>query len=303
MYPIKEIYTARTVSEALTFRKEHPEAVYIAGGSDILVALRNGRMDDAVLISLYQIDDLRGIAIEEDGTLKIRPLTCFTDLTESSLIAETAYILGEASGQVGGPQIRNIGTVGGNICNGVTSADTASTLLAYDAVLEVTGLEGIRLIPMSEWYIKAGHTALKSDEILTEIRIPERSWKDHYGQYIKFSTRRAMDIATLGCSLNLALAEDRKQLKDLRIAFGVAGPVPYRLKKTEEAFRESVLTDCLIDRIVESAMTEIHPRSSWRASAEFRMELAGELIREAFRSGLTQLSEAADRGRRQWKNG
>ena len=296
MYPFKDIFMARTVGEALAFRRDHPEAVYIAGGSDVLVALRNGRMDDACLISLYQIDELRGITLEEDGTLLIRPLTSFTDLNESAVIAETAYLIGEAAGVVGGPQIRNIGTVGGNICNGVTSADTASTLLAYDAYLEVTGLEGVRTIPMSEWYIKAKQVALKKDEILTAIRIPEESWKNHYGKYIKFSTRRAMDIATLGCSLNLALTDDRKCLRDLRIAFGVAGPVPMRLSKTEKEFGNAKLTKDLADRVARMAVTEIHPRSSWRASAEFRLELAEELVREAFLAGLEQASERETAG-------
>ena len=298
MYPFKDIYMARTVSEALEFRREHPDAVYIAGGSDILVALRNGKMDDAVLISIYQIDELRGVSLEEDGTLLIRPLTCFTDLNESGLVAGTAYILGEAAGLVGGPQIRNIGTVGGNICNGVTSADTASTLLAYDASLEVTGLEGVRRIPMADWYLGARKVALKKDEILTAIRIPESSWRNHYGKYIKFSTRRAMDIATLGCSVNLAVSDDKTHLEDLRIALGVAGPVPLRLRKTEETFREAALTDTLAGEIAHLALTEIHPRSSWRASAEFRMELAEELIKEAFASSLTE----ALKGERQWKN-
>ena len=108
-------------------------------------------------------------------------------------------MLGEAVDMVGGPQIRNIGTIGGNTCNGVTSADSASTLVAYDAIVELSGPEGVRLVPIQSFYIKAGKVDLRPGEIETAILIPQASYRGYHGHYIKYAMRNAMDIATCGC--------------------------------------------------------------------------------------------------------
>ena len=150
MYDIKALYEAKSVKEALSLRKQHPSALILAGGSDILIKIREGKLAGAELISIYGIDELRGVEIEEDGTLKILPLTSFSHITKNELIQKCIPVLGEAVDKVGGPQIRNIGTIGGNISNGVTSADSASTLFAWDAIVELTGTEGVRRLPIPE---------------------------------------------------------------------------------------------------------------------------------------------------------
>ena len=153
MYDIKALYEAENVSHAIQLLAEHPQAQIIAGGSDVLVQIREGKRAGAELVSIYGLDDLRGICLEEDGMLRIGSLTSFSHITKDPLIQKYIPVLGEAVDMVGGPQIRNIGTIGGNTCNGVTSADSASTLFAWDAVIELTGLEGIRRIPIQEFYI------------------------------------------------------------------------------------------------------------------------------------------------------
>ncbi len=130
MYDMKALYQAGSVEEAVALRLEHPEAQIIAGGSDVLVQMREGKRAGAELISIYGIDTLRGVSMEPDGTLRISSLTSFSHITKAPLIQKYINVLGEAVDQVGGPQIRNIGTIGGNTCNGVTSADSASTLFA-----------------------------------------------------------------------------------------------------------------------------------------------------------------------------
>ena len=144
MYDMKALYQAQSVRDAVALRVAHPQAQIIAGGSDVLVQMREGKRAGAELISIYGLDELRGVAMEEDGTLRIGSLTSFSHITRDPLIQQHMLVLGEAVDQVGGPQIRNIGTIGGNTCNGVTSADSASTLFAYDAVIELTGPEGVR---------------------------------------------------------------------------------------------------------------------------------------------------------------
>ena len=135
MYDMKALYEAHSVEEAVALRLEHPEAQIIAGGSDVLVQMREGKRAGAELISIYGIDAMRGICIDEDENIRIGSLTSFSHITRDPIIRKYINVLGEAVDMVGGPQIRNIGTIGGNTCNGVTSADSASTLHAWEAIV------------------------------------------------------------------------------------------------------------------------------------------------------------------------
>lgn len=281
MYDFEKIYQPKTIAEALKLKAEHPEALILAGGSDILIKTRAGKLAGSTVISIYALDEMRGICKEEDGTILIRPLTSFSHITADPLIKRWIPTLGEAVDQVGGPQIRNIGTIGGNICNGVTSADSASTLKAYDAILEISSIRGVRVLPYAVFNLGPGKVDLKSDEILTGIRIPKESYRDTYGEYIKYAQRSAMDIATLGCSVNVRLTEDRKRIGRLRIAFGVAAPTPIRAASAEQAANGALVDASLLEKVAEGALLDVNPRTSWRASKEFRIQLIAELSRRA----------------------
>lgn len=184
MYDMKALYEAQSVEDAVKLLTEHPEAVIIAGGSDVLIKMREGKLAGCELVSIYGLDELRGISLEDDGTIRIRPLTSFSHITKNEIIQKYINVLGEAVDMVGGPQIRNIGTIGGNTCNGVTSADSASTLHAYDALMEITGPEGVRVEPIKEFYISAGKVDLKHNEVLTSILIKKESYEGYFGHYI-----------------------------------------------------------------------------------------------------------------------
>ncbi|MBQ6357865.1 MAG: FAD binding domain-containing protein, partial [Clostridia bacterium] len=153
MYDMKELYEAFSVQEAIELRLAHPEAQIIAGGSDVLVQMREGKRAGKELISIYLIDELRGVSLDENGAIRIGSLTSFSHITKDPIIQKYINVLGEAVDLVGGPQIRNIGTIGGNTCNGVTSADSASTLHAWEAIIELTGPNGKRLVPIRDFYI------------------------------------------------------------------------------------------------------------------------------------------------------
>jgi len=288
MYDFNNIYQPKTVEEALKMKKEHPEALTLAGGSDILIQCREGKLAGKDVISIYSLDELRGICLEDDGTILIRPLTSFTHITNNPIIKENIPALGEAVDQIGGPQIRNIGTIGGNICNGVTSADSASTLKAYDAILEIASEDGIRILPYADFSKGAGRVDLRDGEILTGIRIKKESYENTYGKYIKYSMRKAMDIATLGCSVNVRLSDDKKSVDRVRIAFGVAGPVPLRALSAEAKLKGHELNDKLADDAADLVMEDVNPRNSWRASKDFRIQLIRELTRRALRDSVEQ---------------
>lgn len=231
MYDLKALYEASSVQNAVELRLEHPEAQIIAGGSDVLVQMREGKRAGKELISIYGLDELRGVSIDENDSIRIGSLTSFSHITRDPIIQKYINVLGQAVDMVGGPQIRNIGTIGGNTCNGVTSADSASTLHAWEAIVELTGSEGKRLLPIRDFYIKAGLVDIHPDEIQTAIIIPKASYENTYGHYIKYSMRNAMDIATLGCSVNVRLSPDKKIIERARIAYGVARPGTHARRK------------------------------------------------------------------------
>ena len=282
MYDMKALYQARSVEDAVALRMAHPQAQIIAGGSDVLVQMREGRRAGAELISIYRLDALRGVSLEEDGTLRIGSLTSFSHITRDPLIQQYINVLGEAVDQVGGPQIRNIGTIGGNTCNGVTSADSASTLHAYDAIVELTGPGGVRRQPIREFYIRAGQVDIREGEIQTAILIPRGSYENTFGHYIKYAMRNAMDIATLGTSVNVRLSADRKTVERARVAFGVAGPVPLRAETAEALAQGQPVSAELAERFAQAVKEDINPRDSWRAAKDFRMHIAVESAKRAF---------------------
>ena len=286
MYDLAALYEAKSVEEAVALRLEHPEAQIIAGGTDVLVQMREGKRAGKALISIFGIDALRGIQLEADGTIRIGSLTSFSHITRDPIIQKYINVLGEAVDLVGGPQIRNAGTIGGNTCNGVTSADSASTLFAWDAVVELTGSHGIRRLPIRDFYIKAGVVDLKPDEIQTAILIPKNAYEGYFGHYIKYAMREAMDIATTGCSVNVKLSLDKKTIADARIAYGVAGPIPMRAETAEAAAKGQSVSKETVSAFAKAVLQDVHPRDSWRASKAFREHIAVELAKRCLTESI-----------------
>ena len=286
MYDMAAFYEAASVQDAVALRLAHPEAQIIAGGTDVLVQMREGKRAGKALISIYGLDELRGVKLEEDGTIRIGSLTSFSHITRDPIIQKYINVLGQAVDLVGGPQIRNAGTIGGNTCNGVTSADSASTLFAWDAVIELTGQNGKRLVPISQFYIKAGTVDLKPDEIQTGILIPKASYEGYWGHYIKYAMREAMDIATTGCSVNVKLSADRKTIAGARIAYGVAGPVPMRAPSAEAAVKGLPVSGETVAAFGARVLDDINPRDSWRASKAFRQHIAVELAKRCLTESI-----------------
>lgn len=281
MFDMKELYEAQSVADAVRLRAGHPDAHIIAGGSDVLIQMREGRRAGVELISIYMLDELRGVRLDGDGAIRIGSLTSFSHITRDPLIQKYLGVLGEAVDTVGGPQIRNIATIGGNTCNGVTSADSASTLHAYEAIVELTGPDGVRRQPIKEFYIKAGVADIRPGEIQTALIIPRDSYENTFGCYEKYAMRNAMDIATLGCSVNARLSPDKKTFERVRIAYGVAGPVPMRALCAEAAANGAPVSMETAESFSRAVIDDIKPRDSWRASKAFRQHIAVELAKRA----------------------
>jgi xanthine dehydrogenase FAD-binding subunit len=286
MFDIEALYEAHSVEEAIELLVRHPQARIIAGGSDILIKVREGSLAGCTLVSIQTIDALRGVSLDADGALRIGALTSFSRIARDPLILTHIPVLAEAALTVGGPQLRNTATIGGNICNGVSSADSASTLVAYEALLEYRGSGGTHLVPISAHYVGAGKTALAHDEILQSIIIPLASYERCFGCYIKYAMREALDIATLGCSANVRLSADGRTIERARFGYGVAGPVPMRAAGAEAAATGRPAGTEAAEAAARAALQDVQPRTSWRATKEFRVHLAGELAKRTLAEAL-----------------
>jgi len=287
MFDFASIYEAKSVPDAIRALKEDSGALVIAGGTDVLIKVREGKLAGCRLVSIHGLtEELSGVSLRGNGDIEIGPLTTFRDVTESPIIQAHIPVLGEAVDQAGGPQLRAVGTIGGNVCNGITSADSASTLMALDARLRVKGPRGQREVPISQWYKGVGRVDLAPYELLVGIVIPRENYEGYTGHYIKYAMRSAMDIATLGVSCLVKL--DGDTVDDVSLAFGVAGPTPLRAYSAEAAVRGLPVRQA-VQEIGKAALEDVNPRDSWRASRAFRLQLVEELSGRA-------LAEAARKG-------
>jgi xanthine dehydrogenase FAD-binding subunit len=286
MYDIGKYYQATSLADAVRALQADERAMLISGGSDVLVQIREGKLAGCSLVSIHGIDELAGVTQTADGEVIIGAATVFSHITNNDIIQRTVPMLGYAVDQVGGPQLRNTGTIGGNVCNGVTSADSASSLWALNATLELYGPDGVRMVPIREFYTGPGKTVRRHDEVLKAIHIKKEDYDGFGGCYIKYGKREAMEIATLGCAAMVRLNDDKAHIAELRLAYGVAAPTPMRCVKTEEAVRGVHIDAALLERIADGAVGEVTPRTSWRASREFRLQLVSELSRRAVKQAI-----------------
>lgn len=286
MYDFSKVFVAKSVEDAIKLLTENPKARIIAGGSDVLIKTREGKFAGCELVSIQSLDELRGIKMEDDGTIVIGPLTSFSHITQNEIIKKHIPTLGWAVDQVGGPQIRNIGTIGGNICNGATSADSAATVFALGVDLKIAGPNGTRMVNIEDFYAGPGKVKLEQGEILVEIRVPKKNYENFGGHYTKYAMRNALDIATLSCTVMARLNDAKDTLEEVKIAYGVAAPTPVRCHKTEDTLKGMKVCKETIDKIGELVLEEINPRDSWRASKVFRIQIAKEIAKRGLANAI-----------------
>ena len=252
----------------------------IAGGTDILIKMRKKRPQNVHLLSLKDVEDLFRLYEDEAG-IHIGPMLTFSHLAQQPLIEKKRPFLKTAALAMGGPQIQNLATIGGNVCNGATSADSAAPLHALNAHLVLARADGRRSVPITEFYLGPGRVARMPNELLTDIIVPPVPVRGFYGVYKKFATRKAMDIATLGCIAIITL-NDEGCISDAALAYCTAGPIPVRcVQAGKELIGTCELDETLLDHVAEIAAGETHPRTSWRASKEYRLNLIRELGKRA----------------------
>ncbi|HHY38926.1 MAG TPA: xanthine dehydrogenase family protein subunit M [Clostridia bacterium] len=253
----------------------------IAGGTDLLVALRSRSKRVEHVEKVLDISKIRDLDFIEDrgNEVAIGPLASHAALAESRVTRKYAPILAEAAKTVGSPQIRARGTVGGNIANASPAADTIPPLLTLDASINVRSTSGERLLPLAEVFAAPYRTTLRPDEIITEIVFPKPAGR--YGHsFIKLGRRKALSISRMNVAALIG-TDDEGTMKDVRIAVGSVMPVPSRVSAVEDLLKGQKLTDDLAREAGELMSSEMIRRSGIRWSTEYKAPVIKVLTRRA----------------------
>lgn len=271
MYDIKNYHRADNISHAVALLEKNPTARLLAGGTDVLIQLHHLNSHFEHIIDIHDLPELRGIQCDQAGNIRIASGTTFNELINHPIAQQHLPALVEAASMIAGPQIRNVATFGGNICNGAPSADSACPSLIYDATLEIASPEGSRYTSINGFHTGPGKVALAANEILTAFHFKAENYRNKGAASFKYAMRDAMDIATIGCSALCDIKQGKFQ--QLKLAFAVAAPTPIRCQHAEEAARGQALTRQTLAAIGKAVSHDVSPRTSWRAEKEFRLHL------------------------------
>ncbi|MBV8570927.1 MAG: xanthine dehydrogenase family protein subunit M [Acidobacteriaceae bacterium] len=267
-----------SLNEAIAMLSEHGDEAKILSGGQSLIPMMKFRLSrPACLIDINRIPNLDYIK-EEDGYLKIGGLTRETALEHSDLIRSRFPILHDTSFVIADVQVRNLATVGGNLAHGDPANDHPATMLALDAEIVATGPQGERIIPIKDFFVAIFTTALRPEEILTEIRIPMNGSR-RGGAYLKVE-RKVGDYATAGVAVQVTL-NDRGDVQRAGIGLTNVGPTPIKATGAEGALAGKQLTDEGIAEAARRASEEAQPSSDLRGPAEYKTALVQELTRRA----------------------
>lgn len=288
MFNILEYFKANNIEEATRLLKANPDARLISGGTDVLVKLRHQDRKYQKLIDIHSLPELKECSLSGEKLLVGAGLT-FSEAMESELIKKYIPLLAEGSSAVAGPQIRNMGTIGGNIANGAASADTAAPMLVLEPQLLIHGPMGRRKTSIHGFHTGPGQVALNSDEVLIGFEFDLGRLNGLAMAYYKYAMRSAMDIATIGCAAGLKLQEGR--IIDLRLAYTVAAPTPIRCPAAEAIAVNQLLSGELLEKIKTALEEDIKPRTSWRASREFRTRIIKALAERMIQAAARKAEE------------
>jgi CO/xanthine dehydrogenase FAD-binding subunit len=278
----EEYLVPTSLEEALTMLKAHQgQARVIAGGTDLVIQLKKKEVTARCLADVTNLDELKGIELEGDF-IRIGACVTHQELASSSLIRERAAALAEGASQVGSPQIRHMGTVGGNIVNAQPAADTVVPLMALEAEVEVATATGTRREPLGGLCVGPGQCTVDATaEILTTVRF--RALGPNQGSaFERLAKRRALALPILNAAAVVTLNDGEDTFQEVRLAVGPIGPTPSRVFNAEEALRGAPIEAQAIAAAMELAAQEAQPRSNpLRGSAEYRREMVKVLLRRS----------------------
>lgn len=271
-----EYFEPKTIEEAVLLLATHGEkAKVVAGGTDLLVQMKMERLHPKYLISIAKIPALHYI-IEENG-LRIGTLTPFREVERSLTIKNKYVALAEAARSVSSVQIKNMGTLGGNLCHGSPAADSAPPMIAFGARVKLVGASHERMIPLEDFFLGPGETVLISGELLVEVQVPELSGQT--GSAFLKMARVSADLAKVNVAV--VITRESSFCKECRIVLGAVAKTPLRAQKAEEILKEGRFGANLVKQVSHVASEEIRPITDIRSDAWYRKEVSKILVRDA----------------------
>jgi CO/xanthine dehydrogenase FAD-binding subunit len=279
--PDFEVLSAGTVEEACSLLSRYGEdAQFFAGGTDLFVKMKHRKTIPKYLINIKRIAGLDQIRYQRGDGLRLGALATIQAIADSEIVAKKYPVLSQAAGMLGTTQIRNLGTIGGNLANASPSAEFAPGLLTLDAQIRCVGGGGERIIPIEEFFLSPGKSALRQDEMIIEVHAPDLP-DSARGTYLKHSLRK-MDVSMAGAALIVFLEGD--ECRDVRIALGAVAPTPFRARVAEKILRGRKLAGDetegdLLDEVAQAASGESRPIDDIRGYARYRKEIVTRMIR------------------------
>jgi carbon-monoxide dehydrogenase medium subunit len=286
----------KTLDEAVSLHQSHGgSAMYVAGGTDVIVKITSGKLAPDYLISLKHIDGQSQLELNtETGVFCIGGLVTHRTLEMSSVIRLQYPIIHDAVQRIGSTQIRNVATIGGNLVNAVPSADGAIPLIALDARLNIYGSTGERSVDLIHFFQGPGQTVLDRGEIVTKIIVPKQS-KRTGAAYQKFGRRAAMELPLIGVGVLIILEEGSNRCAKARIALGVAAPTPIRTLSAERYLVGREITEDTLNEAGKLAAEESRVRDSVRGLAWYRREMVAVLVQRMGMKCLQRIKESEGR--------
>jgi carbon-monoxide dehydrogenase medium subunit len=276
----------RSVQEAITVLCENsPDALPMAGGTDLLVRMKQNFCTPKMIIDLAQIPEFRGIELTDQG-LRIGTMVTHTEIITSPLIKRYAPVIAAASASVGALQTRNTGTIGGNLMACIPSNDSPPPLLVLDARVTVVGKNGKRQLMLEEFFVSPRCSAVGPDELLAEILIPS----EHFGKsssFAKFGRRKTMTLALVNVAASVEIGRTRDCFDHVRLALGAVAPTPIRARKAEAFLAGRPVSGEALIQAGRIAAEEAKPIDDFRASAQYRRELIAVLAHRVLEEALS----------------
>ncbi len=281
----------RTVAEAVALLAEQGDrARVLAGGTDILVQVREGRRDLDLLVDVKHIPEVNALTLDpRQGLLLGAAVPCYR-IYEQPDVARAYPGLIDAASLVGGIQIQSRASVGGNVCNASPAADTIPPLIAYEAVGTVAGPKGLREVPIDQFFVAPGRTVLERGEFLLRLRLPPVKPRSG-AHYLRFIPRNEMDIAVVGAGVAVTLDESRSRCLAARVALAAVAPTPLLVPAAGAALVDGPITEAMIDKAAALAQAAARPISDMRGDAAYRRHLVGVLTKRALHQAIARAKE------------
>jgi CO/xanthine dehydrogenase FAD-binding subunit len=272
-----QYFAPQQIEEALEILSKYEKEIkVIAGGTDLLIQYYDRLYEVSSWLDLKNIKELKEIEIHQDQ-IEIGAMVTHTQLEKSEDIKKYFPILSQAAADIGSPQIRNRGTIGGNIVNASPAGDLLAPLMAYDAQFKLLSVQGEKIVPAEEFFIGPKKTILEPAQLLTRIILPLPSERT-YGSWIKIGKRKALIIATITLALLVEMAEDNKTIEDVKTCLGSVAPTPIKIKEVREKMIGKKFSELDFNQLGQIVEGKISPIDDIRGTREYRKDVAKNIM-------------------------